>query len=207
MIKKFKELSKGKKIAVIGAVILTLGALGSPVEETDEVSNTVPEAVETVETAEKKENKEDKKEDATMTPEISEKYLKSVLGANFDSLTVTNEYGIIDIAMDVSDNITTDMMLGSNAQNIRDILKALKDTGLVNADDTVKIAFIGDTRDKLGNTSRGTWIFASYMGDTVNKANYDNLYTDDMYKIAENVGMLPNIRGDIKDSGKYAFLK
>ena len=161
------------------------------------------------ETAKVDAKKEDKKKDTPkVTKALNTKYLQSVLkGDDFKSLKVTYEYEILDITLDVVDNFTTDMMLRSNGNNIKSILEAVKNTGLLKDTDTVKISLMGGTMDKLGNESTGAWIMVSYDGDIVNQANYKNLFSTDMYKLSNTVGMLPDIRQDIKPNGDFSFLK
>ena len=161
------------------------------------------------ETAKVDAKKEDTKKDTPkVTKALNTKYLQSVLKSDdFKSLKVTYEYEILDITLDVVDNFTTDMMLRTNGNNIKSILEAVKNTGLLKDTDTVKISLMGGTVDKLGNESTGAWIMVSYDGDIVNQANYTNLFSTDMYELSNTVGMLPDIRQNIKPNGDFSFLK
>lgn len=161
------------------------------------------------ETAKVDSKKEDKKKDTPkVTKALNTKYLQSVLKSDdFKSLKVTYEYEILDITLDVVDNFTTDMMLRANGNNIKSILEAVKNTGLLKDTDTVKISLMGGTVDNLGKESTGAWIIVSYDGDIVNQANYNNLFSSDMYKLSNAVGMLPDIRQNIKPNGDFSFLK
>ena len=167
------------------------------------------EKAEEKETAKVDSKKEDTKKDTPkVTKALNTKYLQSVLKSDdFKSLKVTYEYEILDITLDVVDNFTTDMMLRTNGNNIKSILEAVKNTGLLKDTDTVKISLMGGTVDKLGNESTGAWIMVSYDGDIVNQANYNNLFSSDMYELSNTVGMLPDIRQNIKPNGDFSFLK
>ncbi|WP_304427757.1 hypothetical protein [Romboutsia ilealis] len=170
-------------------------------------------AKEQVEKEKKTAKVDSKKEDTSKdTPKVvktlNTEYLQSVLKSDdFKSLKVTYESEILDITLDVVDNFTTDMMLRSNGNNIKSILESIKNTGLLKDTDTVKISFMGNTMDKLGNENTGAWIMVSYDGNIVNQANYQNLFATDIYKLSNTVGMLPDIRQDIKANGDFSFLK
>lgn len=144
------------------------------------------------------------------TPTLTLEYFSKVLkGKEFENMTVAynEDENVLGFKMSTSSNYSTDVILGSNSTSIKEVLKKVQDTKLLKDEDKVKFTIMGNTTDKYGNKSEGVWLTISFKGEDVNRANFDNLYYEDIYRLAEGVGMLPSLREDIKSDSEYAFLK
>lgn len=149
-------------------------------------------------------------EEKNPTPALTLEYFSKVLkGKNFEDMTVVynEDKNVLAFKMDTSSSYSVDGILDSNSTSIKEVLKKVQDTKLLKNEDEVSFTIMGNTTDKYGNTSKSVWLTTSFKGEDVNRANFDNLYYEDIFRLADGVGMLPSLREDIKSDSAYAFLK
>ena len=187
-----------KKLFIGFMVFVFLGLCGCWDEDTERVEETQePTKVEA--------NAEEQKEVIQeIEPSVSKEYLQSQL----DDITIYNaskDENDIVIDIEFADNFTANMVIASNQFNTEEVLEVLSTNNLIEADDSILIRMYGISADKYGNKNNRTMMMcAVYQGSEVNKINFDNVYN--IFRVAQNVGMLPNIREGITEKD-YMYLK
>lgn len=220
MVKRFKELSKGKKTLVIFIsvlflpITLTFGGVGlifngfksknfksligglalmvlslvmfNPLGSHDrEVSTKEKEIVSTSSEV----NTTEVKEEDTSIPSIAAKTLKDgqVLDIQYSDIEEQNP---LIIKVKLSDNLTNKFMIRGAFMDAQKVIKALEPEHSNNIS-KYGFWFVTDLTDKYGNVEEGKVLSFEYNRETLDKINWDNMYTDMFMDLAENAWVHP----------------
>lgn len=220
MVKRFKELSKGKKALVVFIsvlflpITLTFGGVGlifngfksknfksligglalmvlslvmfNPLGSHDrEVSTKEKEIVATSSEV----NTTEVKEEDTSIPSIAANTLKEgqVLDIQYSDIEEQNP---LIIKVKLSDNLTNKFMIRGAFMDAQKVIKALEPEHSNNIS-KYGFWFVTDLTDKYGNVEEGKVLSFEYNRETLDKINWDNMYTDMFMDLAENTWVHP----------------
>jgi hypothetical protein len=99
---------------------------------------------------------------------------------------------IIQVRFDIDDNLTNNSIRRGSMRDIASILKAVDESGINCHEVTVFGSF--PLVDKFGNSSKEVVVKATYSDTTVNRINWSNFQTENVYEIADNVWQHPAFR-------------
>jgi hypothetical protein len=91
----------------------------------------------------------------------------------------------------INDNLTQDYILGGSQRDVTDMLQIIAQGGYL--PDYQFVTFVGTfpLRDNFGNISEERVVTASYNKSTVDKINWSNFLSDDVFKIADTISIHP----------------
>ena len=96
---------------------------------------------------------------------------------------------IIQVRWQISDNLTNRLMRRGAMMDIEAILKAVDESGIACFE--VKVSGNFPLVEKFGNTSNSVVTKATYKGSTIQRINWPNFITDDVYNIADDAWFHP----------------
>jgi hypothetical protein len=120
--------------------------------------------------------------------------LQSTLGGGnrVREIRVISETQYITIKWEIASNLTENLTKAGAQLDIKNILKAVRDSGVPYRELTVQgmFSFI----DKLGNESESRAVLANYSRETVDRINFDRFLHRDVYEIASSASVHPAFR-------------
>lgn len=128
----------------------------------------------------------------TATPSASQVISEALGSSNreVDRVRVTvNETGFLLVEWAINDNLTEGMIKGGAKIDVLDMLEAVDRAGIAFTWITMHGTF--PLTDAFGNTEETQVVRAIYMKDTVDRINFDGLLFDNVYRIADELGLHP----------------
>ena len=133
---------------------------------------------------------------ASEIPETFQTRIEDALGTSNRSVRRVSEARLqgerLFVRWAINDNLTAGMIRGGARIDIRDMLEVIAD-----GSETYTTVFLQGTFamvDQLGNASETPVVEATYTKDTVDRINFENFLTDNVYAIAENTDLHPQFR-------------
>ena len=247
--KKFKELSKGKK-----AIVIILGILALPLTllllslislfknvKNKKIGKSIISCilvfitsafaygaycVETTETTNQEnqlqsnkpeqDNKEDKEnsspkketevsvEETVIKEEVQKektkvsdeeamiKIAKKIAGDKFIELNYNEDIDTVIVKLELGDNFTNGFIIKGGYMNAEKIIKAINEK--YDNVSTYDFWFVMDLVDAYGNESKDKVLSFDYDDETIEKINWDNMYTDKFMELANNEWVHPVLR-------------
>lgn len=109
-------------------------------------------------------------------------------GSNRDAdprLEVTDFDGTVEVIWTINDNLTDGMIKGGARLDIRNMLEVMAGTDYPYSNIIFRGTF--PLVDNFGNSSEETVVTAEYSRETVERINFSNFLTDNVYTIADDV--------------------
>lgn len=108
---------------------------------------------------------------------------------NCDIHSVVIGSDLLSIDFNISDNLSTEMIVDGAKIDVMEILRALHDEGISYA--TVDITGRFSMRDRYGNSSIQDVVELRYSKESLDRINWSNFLWEDMYAIADDVWLHP----------------
>lgn len=108
---------------------------------------------------------------------------------NCDIHSVVIGSDLLSIDFNISDNLSTEMIVDGAKIDVMQILRALHDEGISYA--TVDITGRFSMRDRYGNSSIQDVVELRYSKESLDRINWSNFLWEDMYAIADDVWLHP----------------
>ncbi|MDQ0414573.1 DUF308 domain-containing protein [Mesobacillus stamsii] len=109
-------------------------------------------------------------------------------GDKITKLTFDQETGNILVNFKGDENFTENMTITGVQLDIKDTLKAIKTTGV--AFNNINIVVSYSMVDQYGNAEESKVIDLDYSKDTIDKINFDNFNTDNIYTVSDIVNFV-----------------
>lgn len=108
---------------------------------------------------------------------------------NCDIHSVVIGSDLLSIDFNISDNLSTEMIVDGAKMDVMQILRALHDEGISYA--IVDITGRFSMRDRYGNSSIQDVVELRYSKESLDRINWSNFLWEDMYAIADDVWLHP----------------
>ena len=108
---------------------------------------------------------------------------------NCDIHSVVIGSDLLSIDFNISDNLSTEMIVDGAKIDVMQILRALHDEGISYA--TVDITGRFSMRDRYGNSSIQDVVELRYSKESLDRINWSNFLWEDVYAIADDVWLHP----------------
>lgn len=108
---------------------------------------------------------------------------------NCDIHSVVIGSDLLSIDFNISDNLSTEMIVDGAKIDVMQILRALHDEGISYA--TVDITGRFSMRDRYGNSSIQDVVELRYSKESLDRINWSNFLWEDMYAIADDAWLHP----------------
>ena len=129
-------------------------------------------------------------------PETFQTRIEDALGTSNRSVRRVSEARLqgeqLFVQWAINDNLTAGMVRGGARIDISDVLEVIADDS-----ETYTSVFLRGTFamvDQFGNASETPVVEATYTKETIDRINFENFLTDNVYAIAEDTDLHPEFR-------------
>lgn len=133
---------------------------------------------------------------ASEMPETFQTRIEDALGTSNRSVRRVSEARLqgeqLFVQWAINDNLTAGMVRGGARIDISDVLEVIADDS-----ETYTSVFLRGTFamvDQFGNASETPVVEATYTKETIDRINFENFLTDNVYAIAEDTDLHPEFR-------------